>query len=81
VQSEEPAAPVQVERPTARVQIFALPAGEVSIDGRSYGEAPVTATLRPGVHEVRVVLGEREERHEVRLEPGDRERVVVRFPP
>jgi hypothetical protein len=41
-------------RPTG-LKIGVLPWGEVFIDGRSRGNAPVEVELRPGSHVVRVV--------------------------
>lgn len=63
-----------------RVHVVALPVGDVTIDGRAFGSAPVSASLRPGRHVVVVRNGEREERRTVELASEHTERVVVRFP-
>lgn len=63
-----------------RVHVVALPVGEVTIDGRSFGFAPVSASLRPGRHEIVVQNGAHEERRTIELGSAATERVVIRFP-
>jgi hypothetical protein len=59
------------------VQVVAVPFGDVAIDGRALGRAPLTTTVESGRHLVVVSNGgARVERH-VTVEPGGTERVVV----
>lgn len=83
---DEPAAPelavpvAQAEPAPGRVHVVALPVGDVTIDGRELGSAPVGVSLRPGRHVVVVRNGVLEERRVVEVASERTERVVVRFP-
>jgi serine/threonine protein kinase len=64
---------------TGRLTVVAIPFGIVEIDGRDAGDAPVTAPLRAGEHEIVVRSGGQVERRTVVVEPGSAERTVFRF--
>jgi hypothetical protein len=55
VQAFEPASSVVAATGTLRV--IALPWGEIEIDGRPYGSAPVAASIAAGMHRVRITGG------------------------
>ncbi len=67
------------EPPTAdgTVHVTVIPWGDVSIDGRSLGRSPVTATLRPGSHRVEVRSESGTELRQVRVASGAREEVEI----
>jgi hypothetical protein len=46
------AAPAQPA--TGSLRVIVLPWGDVEIDGRSFGRAPVAATLTTGIHRIRI---------------------------
>jgi len=62
------------------LKIGVLPWGEVFVDGRSRGNAPVEVELRPGSHLVRVVgPGGREDEQRVRVTSGRMREVQIRL--
>lgn len=65
-------APAPPPRPVPSVSVTAVPAGEILIDGKRVGRAPVFVEVKPGEHEVR--LRDRAQRIDVRR------KVVVKAP-
>jgi hypothetical protein len=60
------APPSTINVATGTLRVVALPWGEVEIDGRHYGSAPVSVSIAAGVHRVRVTGGvDRAERIDV----------------
>ncbi|HEY6879168.1 MAG TPA: protein kinase [Polyangiales bacterium] len=63
----------------AELTVVVVPFGEVWIDGKYVGEAPVRAhKLSPGTHEIGVGEGRPSEKRTVRLSPGQREELVFK---
>ncbi len=60
-----------------RVQVVAIPFGEVEIDGRAHGRAPLTIPLEAGRHTVVVSNGGARIERQVTVDSGTTERVVV----
>lgn len=74
-----PDAPSATARPhTAELRVVAVPFGDVWIDGRAMGHAPVTARLSPGSHEVAVGDGKADQQRTLRLVAGEVQNVVFR---
>jgi len=72
-------APSAATRPhTAELRVVAVPFGDVWIDGRAMGHAPVTARLSPGSHEVAVGDGKADQRRTLRLVAGEVQNVIFR---
>lgn len=63
---------------SGRLQVFVLPFGRLSLDGRPIRERRVY-TLEPGTYRVVAVYGTRRESRSVRVEAGELERVTFRF--
>jgi hypothetical protein len=55
----------------AELKIHVLPYGDVWIDGKRLGQAPVTAKLPAGVHEIGVGDGRPREKRSVTLSAGE----------
>jgi hypothetical protein len=75
---EPPPEPEPAER--ARVRVVVVPYGEVAIDGRALGRAPVVTRLAPGRHRVVVTSAARTVEREVVVGPGDSRTVTVELP-
>jgi hypothetical protein len=56
----------------ARVQVHALPFGDVWIDGRRVGSTPFERAIAPGRHRIDVGRGRQEQGRTVTLRPGER---------
>lgn len=69
--------PASDVRASAVLTVVVLPFGEVQVDGRFLGTAPVTLTLRPGPHEVRVTGASGVTSRTVQLTAGEKRRLVV----
>ena len=78
--SEAPRAP-SASPPDApsfgRIQVVAVPFGEVTLDGREVGRAPLTTTVESGRHLVVVTNGSARIERRVSVEPGGTAHVVV----
>ncbi|MDD9944994.1 MAG: PEGA domain-containing protein [Myxococcales bacterium] len=55
-----------------------IPFGDVTIDGKSLGQAPVTTRLTPGTHRVVADSPTRRLSRTLTLAPGQRKRLVLR---
>ncbi len=74
-----PSAPSTATRArTAELHVVAVPFGEVWIDGRAMGHAPVTARLSAGGHEVAVGDGKPDQQRTLHLAPGESQNVIFR---
>lgn len=62
----------------ATLTVVVIPYGDVAIDGRQHGRAPVRARLRAGKHRVVASLPGRTERRQVTLAAGGSRRLVIR---
>jgi hypothetical protein len=62
----------------AEIRVVVIPFGEVWLDGKPLGHAPISVKLAPGAHEVGVGDGRPEQRHAVHLHAGEREHLVYR---
>jgi len=71
--------PSAATRPhTAELRVVAVPFGDVWIDGRPMGHAPVTTRLSPGSHEVAVGDGKADQHRTLRLVAGEVQNVIFR---
>lgn len=61
----------------AELKIFVSPFGDVWVDGKRLGQAPVTIKLEAGVHEVAVGDGRPKERRSIELRAGQTERLEI----
>ncbi len=61
----------------ALLTVVVMPYGEVHIDGRFLGAAPVTVSLRAGIHEVRVTGAALNTSRSIQLTPGEKRRLVL----
>ena len=76
--SVEPPQPAPKPRQPARLTVFVAPWGDVWVDGKARGTAPVRALkLRPGLHRVSAGQGTPSKSRNVRLRGG--QRLTVRF--
>jgi serine/threonine protein kinase len=60
------------------LRIVVLPFGDVWVDGKARGAAPVTAKLSPGSHEIAWGDGRPRERRTVHVQTGSHENVILR---
>jgi hypothetical protein len=58
--------------------VVVFPFGDVWIDGKSLGHAPVNLKVSPGPHEVGVGDGRPEQRRSVQLHAGQHENLIFR---
>jgi hypothetical protein len=65
-----PAAPVAEAQAELKVTVF--PYGDVWVDGKRLGQAPVTVKLAPGVHDVGVGDGRPREKRSITLAAGEK---------
>ena len=65
-----PAAPVAEAEAQLKITVF--PYGDVWVDGKRLGQAPVTIKLEPGTHEVGVGDGRPREKRSITLGPGEK---------
>jgi hypothetical protein len=64
---------------TGTLEVVVLPyGGEVWIDGKRAGEAPLTLRLAPGRHDVEARTSDGTSEREVTLGAGEREQIVFR---
>jgi hypothetical protein len=63
---------------TGELRIVVIPFGDVWVDDKARGPAPVTAKLSPGSHDVAWGDGRPEERRSVHVEPGAHDNLVFR---
>jgi serine/threonine protein kinase len=61
----------------AELKVYVQPYGDVWIDGKRLGQAPVTLKLEPGVHEVGVGDGRPREKRSVTLSPGEKRALEI----
>ncbi len=82
--STPPAAPAEAPKSAARanapaeVRVFVHPFGEVWIDGKPLGHAPVSVKLPSGTHEIGVGDGRPEQHRTVQVRAGQHKKVVFR---
>ena len=62
----------------ATLTVVVIPFGDVTIDGKSLGQAPVTTRLTPGTHRVVADSPTRRLSRTLTLAPGQRKRLVLR---
>ncbi len=74
----QPLAPAPSKARPSELRVVAIPFGDVWIDGRPMGHAPVNARLPPGSHEVAVGDGHPAQRRTLRLAAGEVQNVVFR---
>ena len=65
------------KRSSASLTVVVVPYGDVTIDGKSYGRAPVTVRLPPGTHQVVAEGHDRRVTRTLKLAPKQRKRVVL----
>jgi eukaryotic-like serine/threonine-protein kinase len=70
-------APTPAEEP-ATLQVIVPPVGDVWIDGREVGQAPITEQLGPGRHVIEGVRGLERAQEVVILAPGEHRQLVLR---
>jgi serine/threonine protein kinase len=72
--------PTENERPRApaELRVVVIPFGDVWIDGKPLGHAPVSVKLPPGTHEVSVGDGRPEQQRTLSLRSGEHENAVFR---
>jgi eukaryotic-like serine/threonine-protein kinase len=61
----------------AELKIVVQPFGDVWVDGKRLGQAPVSIKLDPGSHEVAVGDGRPKERRTIQLSPGQHEHLEI----
>lgn len=61
----------------AELKIFVQPFGDVWVDGKRLGQAPVSIKVEPGTHEVAVGDGRPKERRNIQVSAGQQERVEI----
>jgi len=74
-------APHDPEKPTrapAEVRVVVFPFGDVWIDGKALGHAPVTTKLPSGSHEIEVGDGRPEQRRALQFHAGEHQNLVFR---
>jgi len=71
--------PPQMRPANGRLRVVVVPYGEVSIDGRSVGSAPILRSLPAGEHTVRASSGSRSRSREVTIDPGETETLTFRL--
>jgi serine/threonine protein kinase len=69
--------PPNSDRQQAELKIYVQPFGDVWVDGKRLGQAPVSIKLEPGTHEVGVGDGRPKERRSVQLSAGQTERLEI----
>jgi len=63
---------------SAQLRVVAIPFGDVWIDGKAMGHAPVETKLAPGSHEIEVGDGQPTLRRTMQLLPGETQSVIFR---
>jgi len=69
------------KRETAELYVVVYPFGDVWVDDKPAGQAPVALHLSPGSHEIAVGEGRVQERQTVRLRPGESKHLTFRSKP
>jgi hypothetical protein len=69
------------KRETADLYVVVYPFGDVWVDDKPAGQAPVALHLSPGSHEIAVGEGRVQERQTVRLRPGESKHLTFRSKP
>ena len=62
------------------LSVNSIPAARVIVDGREVGMTPLQkVVLTPGLHNVKVIAGDRVKESTVEILPGDNLRLIKRF--